>query len=193
MTYGDIKNKDYEERKQMNERRNLELLKELKEGFQQTGYEFFNISVNFEKYEEAGEVEYDFKLQDGYIQTDSSYWRWDESVSDIVNSIKKHVKCIEKLRQEYPDYALYNDHIQKYRNFERTCKLTHNGYIQEAHISALLCGYLKLPNTTECGFGGGDYELRRTPQRVKDFNHNIDTLCLFLADCIGDLRKIKLG
>lgn len=192
MTYGDIKNKDYEERKQINEKRNLELLKDLNEGFQKIGYEFSNVSVDFEKYEEAGEVRYDFKLSDGYIQTDSAYWKWDESVSDIVLNIKRHVEYIEKLRLDYPEYALHNDHIQKYRKFERTCKLTDNGFSREAHISALLCGYLKLPNTTECSVGGGDYELLRTPQRVDDFNNNIDTLCLFLIDCIGELRGMKI-
>lgn len=193
MTYGDIKNKDYEERKQINEKRNSELLKELNDGLQESEYEFSNVSVDFEKYEEAGEVRYDFRLSDGYSQTDSAYWRWDESVSDIIQYIKRHVEYIEKLRQDYPEYASHNDHIQKYRKFERTCKLTNNGFTREANVSALLCGYLKLPNTTECGVGGGDYELRRTPQRVEDFNNNIDTLCLFLADCIGDLRGMKVN
>lgn len=192
MTYGEIKKQDYDERKRINEQRNSELLKELNEGLQKTGYEFLNISVDFEKYEEAGSVSYDFKLPDGYTQTDSSFWKWDESVSDIVNKIKSQVDYIVHLRQQYRDYALHNDHIQRHRNFERVCKLTHSGFIREARISALLCGYLKLPNITECGAGGGDYELRRTPQRVEDFNNNIDTLCLFLADCIGELRGMKL-
>ena len=62
----------------------------------------------------------------------------------------------------------------------------------EVRLLAELCGYLKLPNTTSCGFGGGDYEIKKTPRRVKDFNENIDRLCLFFADCIGELRGMKL-
>lgn len=32
---------------------------------------------------------------------------------------------------------------------------------------------------------------KKTPKRVKDFKSNIDNLCLFMSDCIAELRQMK--
>lgn len=96
------------------------------------------------------------------------------------------------MRKQYPSYARQNDHIQKYRKYQRACKLYDDGYRKDAYLKAELCEYLKLPNTTDCSVGGGDYEIKKTPKRVRDFNENIDRLCLFLSDCIAELRGMKL-
>lgn len=137
-------------------------------------------------------VSYKFLLQDGYSDSDYMFWKWDESIERLASKIVDYISYIEELRMKYPVLAKQNDHIQKFRDFTRNCKIKHNGYTYNGTVHAELCGYLKLPNTTSCSCGGGDYELRRTPGRVKDFNDNIDTLCLFLSDCIAELRTMKL-
>ncbi len=192
MTYGEIKNADYEEREKRKAEREKEVLDELQKLLSENDYEVSCIEINFEKYDEAGSIEYRFKLSDGFEQTDTYYWKWNESVEEAAEKIKKHIEYIEELRNKYPDYAKKNDHIQKHRKYQKVCKLTDEGYPREAYLKAELCGYLKLPNTTNCSCGGGDYEIKKTPRRVKDFNENIDKLCLFLADCIGELRGMKL-
>lgn len=192
MTYGDIKNADYEERKKRKSEREKEVYDTLATLLSESEYEVSDIKINFEKYEEAGYIDYHFKLSDGFEQDDGYYWNWQESVEEATEKIKGHIDYIVELRNKYPDYAKQNDYIQKHRKYEKKCKLMDRGYSREVDLSAELCGYLKLPNTTSCGFGGGDYELKKTPERVKDFNENIDKLCLFLADCIGELRGIKL-
>ena len=192
MTYGDIKNADYEERKHRKAEREKEVFDTLNRLLVESGYEVSGIDINFEKYEEAGSIGYHFKLSDGFEQEDSHYWEWQESVEEAAEKIKKHIDYISELRKQYPEFAKQNDYIQEHRKYGRVCKLYDEGYLREVRLLAELCGYLKLPNTTSCGFGGGDYEIKKTPRRVKDFNENIDRLCLFLADCIGELRGMKL-
>lgn len=192
MTYGEIKNADYEEREKRKVEREKEVLDTLHNFFSENEYEVSDIEINFEKYDEAGIIKYHFKLSDGFEQTDDYYWIWNESVEEAAKGIKKYIDYIVELRKQYPKYAKNNDYIQSHRDYERICKLTDRGYPREVRLNAELCGFLKLPNTTSCGVGGGDYEIKKTPQRVKDFNNNIDTLCLFLADCIGELRAMKL-
>lgn len=192
MTYGDIKNSDYEERKQRKEKREKEVYETLNELLKESGYEVSGININFEKHEEAGSIGYHFKLSDGFEQEDIHYWKWQESVEEAAQKIKKHIDYVAGLRKQYPEFARQNDYIQEHRKYGRICKLYDGGFPREVRLQAELCGYLKLPNTTNCSAGGGDYELKKTPRRVKDFNENIDRLCLFLADCIGELRSIKL-
>lgn len=192
MTYGDIKNADYEERKQRKEEREKEVLETLNNLLSKSDYEVFGIDINFEKHEEAGSIDYHFKLSDGFEQENSYRWGWNESVEEAAEKIKKRIDYIVELRQQYPEFAKQNDYIQKRRKYGRICKLYDDDFPREVHLQAELCGYLKLPNTTNCSVGGGDYELKKTPGRVKDFNENIDRLCLFLADCIGELRRMKL-
>jgi len=192
MTYGEIKNADCEEREKRKAEREKEVLETLHNLLSENDYEVSDIEIDFEKYDEAGSIEYHFKLSDGFEQTDDYYWKWNESVEEAAEKIKKRIYYIEELRNQYPDYARQNDHIQKHRKYQKVCKLMDGGYLRDAYLKAELCGYLKLPNTTNCSFGGRDYEIKKTPQRVKDFNENIDKLCLFLADCIGELKEMKL-
>ena len=192
MTYGEILNADYKEAEMRLKEREKEVYKTLKNLIFESDYKVRKIKICFRKYEEAGEISYHFILPDGYEQDDTYYWKWSESVEEASERIKKKIDYIVELRKKYPKYAAWNDHIQKFREYERECKLLDRGYETTAKLSAELCGYLKLPNTTSCGFGGGDYEIKRTPERVKDFNENIDKLCLFLADCMSELRRMKL-
>ncbi len=155
------------------------------------GYNISNLELDFDKYEDGGYITYDFTLQDGFSQNNSVLWKRDESIEKVVKEIIKQIDYIQKLREQYPEYARQNDYIQANRVFEKECTLFDMEYKEHVYLKANLCGYLKLPNIVEHGFGGGDYEIKRTPKRVSDFNKNIDTLCLFLADCISDLRKLK--
>lgn len=192
MTYGEILNADNKEAEMRKNEREKEVYETLKNILYQADYEVTEIKIFFQEYEEAGKIEYHFILSDGYEQDDSYYWSWEETVEKASERIKKHIDYIAQLRKQYPEYAAWNDHIQKFREYEKECVLLDRGYERTAKISAELCGYLKLPNTTSCSFGGGDYEIKKTPQRVKDFNENIDKLCLFLADCISELRGLKV-
>ena len=191
MTFGEIKNTDYEMRKEQQAKREEELKQILEKCLDDIGCDVSNVSINFEAYKEAGSVSYTFKLDDGFTDDDSICWDWDKSAEDLADSIKSRIDYIVKLRNQYPEYAEVNDYIQERRLFEKKCDLRHNGYLYPCTIKANLCGYLKLPNTTDCSCGGGDYEIKRTPGRLEDFNKNIDTLCIFLAGCISDLQNMK--
>lgn len=193
MTFRDIATSDYELRKELKRKRESEILELLKRELSESEFVFSSVSIAFEnKDREAGLVKYEFTLPDGFSQQDSCFWAWDVSVEDIVERIVKNVSYIEKLREEYPEFAKANDLIQAKRKYDRTVNLSHFGYIHQAKLSADLCDYMKLPNLTSCSFGGGDYEIKRTPKRVSDFNQNIDILCNFLVDCIAELRTMKI-
>lgn len=136
-------------------------------------------------------VYYTYILDDNYTDTDTSFWQANQSLEDFVQNIKRHVNYIIELRQKYAEYAKKNDYIQRNRRFDKEIMLYDEGYPTKVNMSLKLCGYLKLPNTTECSVGGGDYEIKRTPQRFQDFIENIDRLTEFFIDCISDLRVLK--
>lgn len=190
LTFGDIKKADAEERELQKEKRNKELLQQLCKQLENPEIKFSDVDIDFEKYEDAGYVTLSFELKDGFKQEDDLRWRWDESVEDVASKITKYILYIQQLRTTYPDYAVQNDYIQSHRRFFRKCKSSHSN-CEEFYVKAELCGMLKLPNTTDCSCGGGDYEIKRTPKRVKDFKNNIDNICLFMSDCIAELRQMK--
>lgn len=199
MTFGFIQDEDKRVLKEMREKHQREMLAALQDELANSeeraslGINFLDVSIDFERYkkEEAGLVRYIFELDDGYTQEDSVWWSWDVSIGEKAGAIVKSVAYIKKLREQYPLYARANDFIQSHRNYERSINLFHRGVIHPAKVSANLCEYLKLPNQTSCSIGGGDYEIKRTPGRLEDYNNNIDRLCLFLADCIAELRSMK--
>ena len=128
---------------------------------------------------------------DGYRQESCFYWDDNESQEDLILSVKRHVSYIKKLREEYPDYCKQNDYIQTNRKFTKDINLTHMGYKRKFQIEILLADYMELPNTTSTGFGGGDYQIKRTPKRVDEYNRNIDVTIDVLIDCISELRQRK--
>ena len=135
-------------------------------------------------------VKYEFEL-DNYTQQDVTFWENDESLEDLIKGVKDHIEYIKELRTQYPEYCKQNDYIQSNRDYKKELILTHMGYQQRYYLDIKLCDYLKLPNTTDCGFGGGDYEIKRTPKRLKEYNENIDKTIDMLLDCISDLKKMK--
>lgn len=128
---------------------------------------------------------------DGYRQEDSFYWKSDESQELFIRHVKDRIEYIKELRSKYPDYCKQNDYIQTNSEFRKKIKLTHMGYDKEFYFNVQLADYLKLPNQTCCSVGGGDYEIKRTPKRVEEYNKNIDITIDVLLDCISELKQMK--
>lgn len=145
------------------------------------------------KYREAGnyEISYEF-TKDNFSQTETSIWDYDEEFEVVAERIKKKILYIAELREKFPEYAVLNDYIQANRKFEKIIELEEKNY-NWATVCAELTSYLKLPNTTSCGFGGGEYEIKRTPKRVEIFKNNINTLINCFIDYIAELRGIAKG
>lgn len=178
------------------QKRREEIISILEDRLHQTGIIFNNVSVNFDAYPDEGDamIEYEFSLPDGYVQKCKGFWSFDRTIDEVVERISENVSYIKKLRDCYPEYAKQNDYIQSRRIYSKRINLEQFGQRSTAtgSITATLCPFLELPNTTEGGIGGGDYEIKRTPKRVRDFNKNIDDFCLFLSDCIAELRSMKV-
>lgn len=128
---------------------------------------------------------------DGFTQEDKFYWNGDDSKEDFIKKVKRRIDYIKELREQYHEYCKQNDYIQTNSKFRKEINLTHMGYNRKFYIDLQLADYLKLPNTTSTSFGGGDYEIKRTPQRVKEYNQNIDVAIDVLLDCIAELKQRK--
>ena len=180
---------DYEQKENENRK---EIRKILEEEFEKNNMKVLEVTRDVNDYEELKyySVKYEFEL-DNYTQQDVTFWENDESLEDLIKGVKDHIEYIKELRTQYPEYCKQNDYIQSNRDYKKELILTHMGYQQRYYLDIKLCDYLKLPNTTDCGFGGGDYEIKRTPKRLKEYNENIDKTIDMLLDCISDLKKLK--
>jgi|GEM_PF-6116967 len=180
---------DYEQKENENRK---EIRKILEEEFKKNNMKVLEVTRDVNDYEELKyySVRYEFEL-DNYTQQDVILWKNDESLEDLIKRVNDHIEYIKELRVQYPEYCKQNDYIQSNRDYKKELILTHMGYQQRYYLDIKLCDYLKLPNTTDCGFGGGDYEIKRTPKRVKEYNENIDKTIDMLLDCISDLKKMK--
>lgn len=180
---------DYEQKENENRK---EIRKILEEEFEKNNIKVLEVTRDVNDYEELKyySVKYEFEL-DNYTQQDVTFWENDESLEDLIKGVKNHIEYIKELRTQYPEYCKQNDYIQSNRDYKKELILTHMGYQQRYYLDIKLCDYLKLPNTTDCGFGGGDYEIKRTPKRLKEYNENIDKTIDMLLDCISDLKKMK--
>ncbi len=180
---------DYEQKENENRKK---IRKILEEEFEKNNIKVLEVTRDVNDYEELKyySVKYEFEL-DNYTQQDVTFWENDESLEDLIKGVKDHIEYIKELRTQYPEYCKQNDYIQSNRDYKKELILTHMGYQQRYYLDIKLCDYLKLPNTTDCGFGGGDYEIKRTPKRLKEYNENIDKTIDMLLDCISDLKKMK--
>lgn len=186
MTLREMRKLEFEEMQERREKEKEELRKQLEESLKDESIEV----VSLKEYDDSYKVVIAFTL-DGFRQEDDLYWNIDDSREDFVNKTKKHIDYIKELREQYPEYCKQNDYIQTKRDFYKKFTLTHMGYKRTYELKLKLADYLKLPNTTSCSFGGGDYEIRRTPQRVEEFNKNIDIAIDALLDCIAELKQRK--
>lgn len=129
---------------------------------------------------EDGYVVHTTKKVSGYIHPGTFFLGYQDDVADKIAKHEKHYEYIVELWSQYPRFCLINEVLQKYRVF----KIDDVGVIK-------LTGQLILPNTTECGFGGGDYEIKRTPEREKKFLQNIDKFTLILTKAVVELQEVK--
>lgn len=180
-----------EETKDHEKREHIKQLEQtLKESFVDEGIELLEIRDISDECEYTFQVNVAFTL-DGYRQKDLFFWKNNESQNDFIAKVKRQINCIKELRERYPEYCKKNDFIQKNRVFCKTVKLTHMGYDWIHNIKFELADYMKLPNITNYGICNGDYEIKKTPQRVKEYNKNIDITIDALIDCIAELKQIK--
>lgn len=156
----------------------------------------FDIELTqFAMYKNCDTGDYNIKYKfcyNGFAQSETAIWDYIEEFETVAERIKKHILYIGELREKFSDYAALNDYIQTHREFKKVIDLEEQHY-NLATVSAELTSYLKLPNTTSCGLGGGDYEIKRTPKRVEMFKNNINTLINCFIDYIAELRDIAKG
>lgn len=187
MTLGEMREL---ERRELTERRwkeKDELSKRLKEIFIDESIEVISIVSDGDFGYKVGVA---FTI-DNFRQGDIFYWVEKETMEDFIGKVKNNIEYIKELREQYPDYCKQNDFIQSNSKFKKEIILTHLGYEKKYYLNLQLADYLKLPNTTDCSFGGGDYEIKRTPQRVKEYNENIDKTIDVLLDSIVELKQMK--
>jgi len=140
-------------------------------------------------------INYKFQI-DGDPFEDNALFEFTDDIEKEVERIRKHIQYISDLMHQYPLFYAQNKYIQAHRVIKRkfdTPSLGYSGYGNEGHFEASLCGLLKLPNSTECSCGGGDYEIKRTPQRVSDFIANADASITFMRGLIAELEALKAG
>ena len=188
MTLAEKREKEYQEMRERKEEEHLELEQQLKDALSLESIEFLSLKENSENWNCT--VKLAFTL-DGYRQEDDFYWTSDESQETFIQHVKNRIDYIKELRTKYPDYCKQNDYIQTNSKFCKKILLTHMSYNREFYFDIQLADYLKLPNQTYCSFGGGDYEIKRTPKRVEEFNKNIDITIDALLDCISELKQKK--
>lgn len=188
MTLAEKRNQEYEELQKRKEKERSELELQLKEALSLESIEFLSLKENSDNWNCT--VKLAFTL-DGYRQEDDFYWHADESQESFIQHVKDRIDYIKELRAKYPEFCKQNDYIQSNSKFHKKIKLTHMGYDREFYFDVQLADYLKLPNQTCCSVGGGDYEIKRTPKRVEEYNKNIDITIDALLDCISELKQKK--
>jgi uncharacterized protein (UPF0305 family) len=188
MTRSEIKNKEYEESQKRKQKEMEEIQEQLKSALNFDEIQVLSIKEDGENY--SLYVTFQSTLDD-YVQEDTRFWESSESVVAFADKVKKWIDYIKELRGQYPEFCKQNDFIQSHSKFKKTLDLTHMGYKREYDFCIELADYMKLPNSTSTGFGGGDYEIKRTPKRVKEYNENIDKAINFMIDCITELRSRK--
>lgn len=188
MTREEIRNREQEQLKERKENEQKEIEDSLKKSLASNNITVTALSDEDENYNIM--VSFDFIL-DGYTQRDEMLWKSYESIDEFTEKVKSYINYIKQLREKYPKYSKQNDYIQTNRHFNRHLELTHMGYKRDYDFTIDLADYMKLPNKTSTGFGGGDYEIKRTPQRVEEYNNNIDKTINFLIDCITELKQRK--
>ena len=188
MTLREKRDLEYKELQERKERERKELEQQLKDALLLESIEFISLTEDNENW--SCTVKLAFTL-DEYRQEDDFYWNADKSQESFIQQVKDRIDYIKEFRTKYPDYCKQNDFTQTNSKFRKKIKLTHMGYNREFYFEVDLADYLKLPNSTCCSFGGGDYEIKRTPKRVEEYNRNIDITIDALLDCIAELKQKK--
>jgi len=188
MTLQEKRNLEYRELQERREKEQVEIQQQLQDALANETIEVLEIKENTENWSYIVTVAFTL---DGYKQEDEFYWSSDKSQEDFIVIVKNRIEYIKELREKYADYCKQNDYIQANSKFHKVIKLTHMGYSREFYFNIQLADYMKLPNSTSCGCGGGDYEIKRTPKRLEEYNKNIDITIDVLLDCISELKQKK--
>jgi len=188
MTLAEKRNKENEELQERKEKERLELENQLKNALSLESIEFLSLKENGDNWDCC--VRLAFTLVD-YRQEDDFYWSSDKSQEAFIEQVKGRIDYIKELRARHQEFCKQNDYIQSNSKFSKKISLTHMGYGREFYFEVQLADYLKLPNSTSCSVGGGDYEIKRTPKRVEEYNKNIDITIDLLLDCISELKQKK--
>ena len=120
----------------------------------------------------------------------TTFWKYGETLDEVARSIKKYVLYVLELAHKFPEYTALNDYIQQHRIFEKQLfkdDLASGG----SNLRIVLTDYFKLHNITNYSVGGGDYEIKRTPQRIAKFEERIQLSIDELLDCIVELKKMQ--
>jgi len=163
---------------------------ELKEIIESQLLEYNVVVLKINNRDEYLEISYTYTTNE-HTENDSSYWMYDDSIETLIGQIKRHLNYIKELRDKYPFYVKQNDFIQSKRIYKKTINLKNGGYDRKQEFNIELCEYLKLPNTKIGSYGGGDYDIKQTPKRVKEYNTNIERTVMFLIDVISELNSMK--
>ena len=116
-----------------------------------------------------------------FVQKDNSYhWYYNESLDTVVENIIKTNNYILELYNKYKANCLLNEFIQKNLVYEK--HIVSNIY-KKGIIRFELGDLLILPNTTKFSCGGGDYEVKRVPEKANEFINNVDA--------VTDVNNIK--
>ncbi len=126
----------------------------------------------------------------GFDFEDDGYINYEEEISIFVLSANRTVEYIEKLWKDYPEFCEATERLREYSFFS----------IPGVNTRLMLTDQLILPsrvtyNQTNTfsggggGCGGGDYEVKRTPQRVKKYIENSDKLIYILEKSLLELKK----
>ena len=151
-----------------------------------------NISIeNYDGDWAVYKITYDIIIDEdiNYIQEDCFFWESNKSLEEVCKNIQKNINYILEIYCKYKKYCLLNKYIQANITYKR--QIQRDCYDNNSIISLKLGDYLKLPNTTSCSVGGGDYEIKRTPERIKKFKSSIDNAIDELLNAITDLKNIK--
>lgn len=185
-TLKEIRDAEYADLQERRRQEKEELQRDLEDSLNEESIEV----LSFREFDNSIDVELSFTL-DGFAQRKTFYWFETESKEEFLNQIKKSINYIKELRETYPEYCKQNDFIQTNRDYRKEFNLTHMGYKKRFILEVMLADFLELPNTTDTGFGGGDFEIKRTPKRVTEYNENIDIVIDGLLDCIAELKQKK--
>ena len=126
----------------------------------------------------------------GFDFEDDGYVDYGTEIRDFVLRANRTVEYIEKLWKDYPEFCEATEILRKYSIFSIP-KVNHSLMLTDKLILPNVVSYNQT-NTFSSGggsCGGGDYEVKRTPERVKKYLANSDKLIDILEKSVLELRK----
>jgi len=179
---------DIQDRKKKDNEELQKLVQDCVESFDR-----YNIIItSVRECERCLEINFEFTFSE-VKQHEVTYWHLSEDIYNVAERIVDIVDSVKEIRDQYPEYCKQNDFIQKNRTFERYFNLKNDDSNLKSKFYVTLSNYLRLPNIKIDGRSSDDIfdEIQYTPNRVKEYNENIDTTINFLNECINELKNKK--